>query len=167
MAGFCYFNNLALACERLLKKGAARRIAILDIDVHHGDGTQALLQGREGIHFTSLHQAPLYPGTGLESKDNCFNYPLPPLTGETAYLKTFETALGKALDFKPEILAISAGFDTYKECAIAQLKLEKKTYRRLGGMLAETNLPRFAVLEGGYTDAMPLLIENFLEGFFA
>lgn len=167
VSGFCYFNNLALACENLLKTNAAANIAILDIDVHHGDGTEELMTRRDGVLFCSLHQVPLYPGTGLKSHDNCLNFPLLPGTGETVYLKTLELAVRAALDFKPEILAVSAGFDTYKECPIAQLKLDKRTYTRIGRMLSETGLKRFAVLEGGYAGDLPALIENFVDGFFS
>ncbi len=164
--GFCYFNNIALACAGLQAAAKAGRIAILDIDVHHGDGTEELMTGREGVLFCSLHQVPLYPGTGLASHDNCRNFPIPPFTGEAPYLKEVERAVGLILDFKPDVLAVSAGFDTYKEDPIAQLKLEKKTYRRLGSLLAQTKLKRFAVLEGGYAEDLPLLIEGFLDGFF-
>lgn len=166
VAGFCYFNNLALACEKLRIDKKTGPIAILDIDVHHGDGTEELLQKRAGFLFCSLHQDPLYPGTGLKSHDNCHNFPLPPGTVEANYLKVLEQALRLIGDFKPELLAVSAGFDTYRECPIAQLKLEKKTYTRIGRMLSEMKLKRFAVLEGGYAEDLPLLIENFLDGFF-
>ncbi len=161
VSGFCYFNNIAIAAARL--KG---RVAILDVDVHHGDGTEELMTRREGVLFASLHQVPLYPGTGLRSHDNILNFPLPPGTGEAAYLKTLEGVLEALLAFKPAVLAVSAGFDTYKEDPIAQLKLEKKTYARMGRMIAQTGLPRFAALEGGYAEDLPVLIENFLSGFF-
>ena len=164
--GFCYFNNLALACAKLQQDKKAARIAILDIDVHHGDGTEELITGRDGVLFFSLHQIPLYPGSGLKSHDNCVNIPIAPLTTEASYLKEVDRALDRLLAFKPDVLAVSAGFDTYKEDPIAQLKLEKKTYQRLGAMIAQTKLKRFAVLEGGYAQDLPLLIENFLDGFF-
>lgn len=165
VSGFCYFNNVAIAVARLQTAGK-KRVAILDVDVHHGDGTEELMTKREGVLFCSLHQVPLYPGTGLKSHDNCLDFPLPPGTGEAAYLKTLEAALEVLLSFKPDVLAVSAGFDTYKEDPIAQLKLEKKTYARMGRLIAETKLPRFAALEGGYAEDLPVLIENFLEGFF-
>ncbi len=167
VAGFCYFNNLAVACESLIKSAPTSRIAILDVDVHHGDGTQDIMLRREGVMFASLHQVPLYPGTGLKSEDNCLNFPLPPGTGEAFYLNTLEAALGSLLDFEPTILAVSAGFDTYKECPIAGLRLERNTYRRIGSLLGQTGLRRFAVLEGGYAAELPLLVENFLTGFFS
>lgn len=166
VAGFCYFNNLALACAAALKEKKAARIAILDIDVHHGDGTESLVLGRDGIQFCSLHQVPLYPGSGLESRGNCENIPLPEGTGEENYIRALEPALGRLLNFKPDLLAVSAGFDTYHEDPIAGLKLHKKTYARIGRLLAATKLKRFAVLEGGYAEAVPLLVESFLDGFF-
>lgn len=165
VAGFCYFNNLALACASLLKEKKARRIAILDIDVHHGDGTESLVLGNEALRFASLHQVPLYPGTGLVSRGNCVNIPLGEGTGEDEYFAELEPALQDLLDFKPDALAVSAGFDTYKEDPIAGLRLDKKTYKRIGALLAQTKLPRFAVLEGGYAEAVPELVERFLDGF--
>lgn len=166
VAGFCYYNNVAIACVKALKQRKAERAAILDIDVHHGDGTEAIVRKKEGIFFCSLHQAPLYPGTGLKSHDNCLNIPLAPMTAEPEYLKRLEGALEELLRFKPDLLAVSAGFDTYKGCPIAQLKLEKKSYRRIGDMIAQTKLRRFAVLEGGYAEDLPVLIDHFLHGFF-
>jgi acetoin utilization deacetylase AcuC-like enzyme len=163
VAGFCYVNNIASACAAAGEKG--RRIAILDVDVHHGDGTEELAFEREGWLFASLHQSPLYPGTGLVSQANCLNYPLPPGTDEVRYLLTLESALARIADFKPGLLAVSAGFDTYKHCPLAQMRLEKGTYKRVGRLIAETGLPRFAVLEGGYAADLPELIENFVQGF--
>lgn len=163
IAGFCYLNNMAIACERALKEG--RRVAVLDIDVHHGDGTESVAQGRDGWLFVSLHQSPLYPGSGLNSHGNCHSFPLAPGTGEAAYLPVFDKALSLIGDFRPDVLGVSAGFDTYKECPIAQFKFEVDTYERLGRRIADTGLPRFAVLEGGYASALPLMIESFLKGF--
>ena len=163
IAGFCYFNNIAIACVRARKAGL--RVAVLDVDVHHGDGTEDIAFGREGWLFASLHQSPLYPGSGLISQENCLNFPLPPFTGEREYLPVLEQAIENVLKFKPDILGVSAGFDTYKECPIAQMKLEKGTYTKIGKLIAQTKLKRFAVLEGGYAPDLPVLIENFLNGF--
>ena len=163
VAGFCFLNNAAAAVFRL----APRRVAILDIDVHHGDGTEDIVLGKGDILCCSLHQVPLYPGTGLESRGNCRNFPLPPRTGEADYLRALEKALTLIRDFKPEVLAVSAGFDTYKDDPLAQLDLDKPTYRRIGRMIAQAGLPRFAVLEGGYSRDLPALVELFLDGFFA
>ena len=164
IAGFCYMNNLAIAVDRLARGG--RSVAILDIDVHHGDGTEAVALTRPDWFFVSLHQSPLYPGTGLASRGNCVNLPLAAGTDERAYLGALDGALRLIADRKPEVLAVSAGFDTYKDCPIAGLALDRPTYRRIGERIAALGLPRFGVLEGGYADALPELIENFLLGFF-
>lgn len=166
VSGFCYLNNLALAVARLQKDGKAKKVAILDVDVHHGDGTEELVLGRENVFFISLHQVPLYPGTGLVSRGNCRNVPVAAGTGEDEYLPVIEEELTRILAFKPDYLAVSAGFDTYKEDPLAGLKLEKATYKKLGALIAQTKLPRLAVLEGGYADDLPALVEKFLDGFF-
>lgn len=166
VSGFCFFNNVPLAVARYQAENPGKRVAIIDVDVHHGDGTQELVAGRAGILFCSLHQIPLYPGTGVHSDENCLNFGLPPETGEARYLETLEQALCHAESFKPDLLAVSAGFDTYKEDPIAHMKLEKATYKRMGHMLASLKTPRFAALEGGYAEELPKLVENFLEGFF-
>lgn len=161
VSGFCFFNNLALACAK-----SGKRVAVVDVDVHHGDGTEELLHKRDDALFISLHQSPLYPGTGLRSRDNCVNLPLPPGTTEGPYLAALEGALRQVEAFKPELLAVSAGFDTYKDDPISGLKLDKATYRRMGRLFADLRLPRFAALEGGYAAELPLLVESFLDGFF-
>ncbi len=163
IAGFCYVNNLAAACRRAIAIGW--KVAVLDVDVHHGDGTQSIAYKQDNWLFISLHQVPLYPGSGNESRENCLNFPLRPYTGEEEYLRTLEAAIGRLMDFKPDLLAVSAGFDTYKDDPLAQIKLDKKTYRAMGRMMADTGLNRFAVLEGGYAGDLPFLIENFLIGF--
>jgi acetoin utilization deacetylase AcuC-like enzyme len=163
VAGFCYVNNMAVACLKAAAEGV--RVATVDVDVHHGDGTESIALGRTDWLFVSLHQTPLYPGTGLRSQDNCLNFPLPPFTAEGEYIKTLERTLERVLQFKPGLLAVSAGFDTYKDCPIAQMKLDRLSYRRMGKLLADTKLPRFAVLEGGYAEDLPILIENFISGF--
>ena len=166
VAGFCYLNNLALGVARLQKSKPGLKIAIVDFDVHHGDGTESLVLGRENTTFLSLHQYPLYPGTGLDSRGNCWNIPIGAGAGGDAWLREFLPAFGLLLDTKPDLLAVSAGFDAYKEDPIAGLKLDRKTFRRIGELIAESKLPRFAALEGGYSEDLPLLVESFLDGFF-
>jgi acetoin utilization deacetylase AcuC-like enzyme len=134
--------------------------------VHHGDGTQELVLGRADTTFLSLHQYPLYPGTGLDTRANCWNIPLESGTGEDGWLSAFEPAFDLLLDTKPDVLAVSAGFDAYKGDPIAGLKLDRLTFKRIGSLLAQTKLPRFATLEGGYSEDLPLLVESFLDGFF-
>ncbi len=166
VAGFCYLNNVALAMARLQKTKPGLKVAIVDFDVHHGDGTQELVLGRENTMFLSLHQYPLYPGTGLDTRANCWNIPLEAGSNGHRWLESFEPVFGLLLDTKPDLLAVSAGFDAYKEDPIAGLKLDRATFKRIGSLLAQTKLPRFAALEGGYSEDLPLLVESFLDGFF-
>lgn len=165
LGGFCYFNNIAIAVRHLLHRKSINSVAILDIDCHHGNGTQDIFLGEDKVLFVSLHQVPLYPGTGLVSEKNCLNFPLPPGTGEKKYLDTLEKAIKEIQKFKPEILAISAGFDTYKDDPITDIKLEKISYKKIAEMISALKIPVFAVLEGGYSPDLPECIYNFLLGF--
>ncbi len=166
VSGFCYLNNVALSVARLQQKNKKLRVAIVDFDVHHGDGTESLVLGRENTTFLSLHQYPLYPGTGLDTRNNCWNIPLEAGTNGDAWFAAFEPAFGLLLDKKPDVLAVSAGFDAYKGDPLAGLKLDRADFKRVGTLLAQTKLPRFAALEGGYSEDLPRLVESFLDGFF-
>lgn len=142
--GFCYINNIAVAVKHVNKP-----TLLLDIDGHHGNGTQEIFRGDPNVVFISLHWYPHYPGTGAYSEANCLNYPLPADCGETVYLKTLEEAL-KKVDFeKIEVIAVSAGFDA---CAgdLASLGLTTESYGKIGSMLSAFRKPTFFVLEGGY-----------------
>jgi len=163
LGGFCYFNNIAIAVAKSLKN--VDKVAVIDVDCHHGNGSQDIFIGNEKILYISLHQSPLYPGTGLVSEKNCFNYPLPAGTEEKEYLKTLENALKNAKKFNPDLIGISAGFDTYKEDPLTGLELEKQTYRKIGEMIAGMETPSFAVLEGGYSKDMPQCVYEFLRGY--
>ncbi len=164
LGGFCYFNNIAIAVKNLISQFPNLLISILDIDVHHGNGTQDIFLGDEKVLFVSLHQVPLYPGTGHNSEKNCFNFSLPPGTDETAYLKTLDTAIEKIKSFSPKIVGISIGFDTYQGDPLANLKLKKDSYKKIAKKISEIKAGKFAVLEGGYSQDLPELIGNFLEG---
>jgi acetoin utilization deacetylase AcuC-like enzyme len=161
LEGFCYFNNLAIAVKRLGKK-----TAILDLDVHHGNGTQSIFMGADGVLYVSLHQAPLYPMTGLKSELNCRNFPLFPDTSEKDYLRTLEKALQAVGSFRPEMLAVSMGFDTFGGDPLAGQKLTEKGYEKMGKMVSGLNIPTFITLEGGYAvDKIGGLCRSFLDGF--
>lgn len=163
LGGFCYFNNIAIAIMRVSRK--VDKVAIVDLDCHHGNGTEDIFLGKKEIIYVSLHQSPLYPGTGLSSQKNCFNYPLAANTGAPLYLKTLDKALENVLKFNPDLIAASMGFDTYKLDPIAGLSLEKDTYKQIGKMLSDLDRPLFSVLEGGYnTKDMPECVYQFLEG---
>ncbi len=172
--GFCYFNNIAIAVAWALNSSPdIQRVAILDFDCHHGNGTEDIFQGDERVSFVSLHQSPCYPGTGLTSQDNCLNYPLPPGTGPGQFLATLDEGLDRIRDFRPNLLAVSAGFDAYKGDPITNLDLEIETFHDIGVRIAditqatagEPPLPCFAVLEGGYAREFAQCVEAFVNGW--
>ncbi|MBT8171450.1 histone deacetylase [Candidatus Bathyarchaeota archaeon] len=142
--GFCYFNNIALAVSKM-----DLPTLILDIDGHHGNGTQEIFQGYSKVKFISLHLNPTYPGTGLVSQDNCFNYPLSYSTGDILYLKTLEKALNQVNMEKIDLVGISAGFDAHQG-DLASLNLSSSCYRKIGRIIKALKKPVFGVLEGGY-----------------
>jgi len=162
LGGFCYFNNMAIAIRKAMEGGS--KTAIIDIDCHHGNGTEDIFLNEKQVIYISLHQSPLYPGTGLKSNKNCFNYPLPPNTGIEEYLSYLKMALGEVENFGPDIIGVSAGFDTYKNDPITNILLEVDTYGEIGKMIKGLHKPVFTVLEGGYDRDIPLCIEKYLEG---
>jgi len=143
--GFCYLNNIAIAIKYLDKP-----TLILDIDGHHGNGTQEIFMGDEKVTYVSLHRHPHYPGTGYNSSQNCLNFPLWADCGDEVYLKTLDDALGKVDGGKFDVVAVSAGFDAHAE-DLASLGLTEKGYREIGKRIAALNRPTFFVLEGGYS----------------
>ncbi|KPK35949.1 MAG: hypothetical protein AMK70_04160 [Nitrospira bacterium SG8_35_1] len=165
LGGFCYFNNIAIACLKAQEK--VQKIAVVDFDCHHGNGTEDIFLGRENLLYLSLHQSPLYPGTGLRSRGNCMNYPLDASTTPEQFLTIFEDGLNEIKKFNPDLLAISAGFDSYKLDPITNLTLEKQTYNEIGRQLAAIRKPAFAILEGGYSKDLPDCIYQFLLGLEA
>ncbi|HAH22019.1 MAG: hypothetical protein A2Y00_07865 [Omnitrophica WOR_2 bacterium GWF2_43_52] len=163
LGGFCYFNNIAIAMKKALKK--VKKGAILDLDCHHGNGTQDIFLGNERVLYVSLHQSPLYPGTGLESEENCLNYPLPAGTDGKRYLATLAQALKNIKAFDPELLGISLGFDTYREDPLTNFGLEIAAYRDIGALIKELSIAGFGVLEGGYSQRLGECILEFLSGW--
>ena len=142
--GFCYFNNIAIAVKKL-----GLSTLILDIDGHHGNGTQEIFQGNKIVSFISLHRHPTYPGTGLSSKGNCLNFPLHYLTGDDLFLKTLEKAFSKVEMENIDAVAISAGFDAHLG-DLASLSLTSNCYREIGRIVGRYRKKVFGVLEGGY-----------------
>jgi acetoin utilization deacetylase AcuC-like enzyme len=122
----------------------------LDIDGHHGNGTQEIFLGDPKVRYVSLHRVPHYPGTGLISEKNCLDFPLPSHAGDEVYLKTLDTAL-RQVDMKQvEVIAISAGFDAHKG-DLASLGLTSDCYREIGRRIRNQGKKVFGVLEGGYS----------------
>jgi acetoin utilization deacetylase AcuC-like enzyme len=162
--GFCYLNNMAIAALEALAAGT-NRIAILDFDVHHGNGTEAILSGHPGAWFASVHQFPCYPGTGTRNVgNNCFNYPMPPGSGRIEYREALSSALDHLTQQDPSLLGVSAGFDCYVNDPLAQEPLEKEDFYWLGERIRKLGLPVFSLLEGGYSADLPDLILAYLKG---
>ena len=162
--GFCYLSNIAIAALEALATGT-RRIAIYDFDVHHGNGTEAILLNQPGAAFFSIHQFPCYPGTGTRnSGNNCFNYPVPPQTPRTEYRHILSSALENLRNFKPDLVAVSAGFDCYARDPLAQETLEAEDFYWLGQSFRQLGVPVFSLLEGGYSNELGDLIFAYLKG---
>ena len=162
--GFCYLSNIAIAALEALATGT-RRIAIYDFDVHHGNGTEAILLNQPGAAFFSIHQFPCYPGTGTRnSGNNCFNYPVPPQTPRTEYRHILSSALENLRNFKPDLVAVSAGFDCYARDPLAQETLEAEDFYWLGQSFRQLDVPVFSLLEGGYSNELGDLIFAYLKG---
>jgi acetoin utilization deacetylase AcuC-like enzyme len=164
--GFCYFNNIVVAAFDALERGA-ERVAIWDFDAHHGNGTEAIVAGNPKIAFASIHQFPGYPGTGLRSLRNIHNFPVPPFTPPVEHRAAVERALTTLLKFQPDLLLVSAGFDAYGGDPITQMSLEPEDFARFGQWLREATVPAGAILEGGYSDELPPLIDAFLTNWDA
>lgn len=162
--GFCYLGSIAIAALHALATGT-KRLAVFDFDVHHGNGTEAILLNQPGVAFYSVHQHPCYPGTGTaDVGKNCFNYPVAPHTPREEYRKVLTRALEDLKRFRPELVAVSAGFDAYAHDPIAQETLETEDFHWLGRELRATGAPLFSLLEGGYSDELPELVFAYLKG---
>ena len=162
--GFCYLNNIAIASLEALATGC-KRVAVFDFDVHHGNGTEAILLNQPGAYFFSIHQFPCYPGTGTRNVgNNCFNYPLAPQTPRAEYRHVLSDALEHMASLNPELVAVSAGFDCYARDPLAQETLEAEDFYWIGDCLRKLNVPFFSLLEGGYSNDLPELILAYLKG---
>lgn len=162
--GFCYFNSIAIAALEAIASGV-KKVGIYDFDVHHGNGTEAILVKEAKVVFCSVHQHPCYPGTGTANVGkNCFNFPVPPRTPRSEYRKVLARALEQVTSEKPELLAVSAGFDAYARDPLAQETMEAEDYHWVGKSIRDLGLPVFSVLEGGYSSDLPELILAYLQG---
>jgi len=164
--GFCYLNSVAVAALSALNHGC-ERVAIWDFDAHHGNGTEAIVTGNQRILFASIHQFPGYPGTGTQSFQNIVNLPVPPMTDGEAHAAKIKEALDRLVAFRPDLLLVSAGFDAYVNDPLTNLRLETEHFHQFGTWLREIDIPVAAILEGGYSDELPWLIESFIRGWSA
>jgi acetoin utilization deacetylase AcuC-like enzyme len=157
--GFCFINNVAVAARYLQKKHHIKKVAIIDFDVHHGNGTQEIFYNDKSVVYASSHEFPLFPGTGAESEKgvgNIFNAPIKSGTKGIEFLKIFENKILKPIDkFKPEVILISAGFDAHIRDPLANIKLESKDFFDITKKIVElANIHSkgrvISFFEGGY-----------------
>jgi len=169
--GFCIFNNIAIVAEKLNKQG--KRVAIVDWDVHHGDGTQDTFNRRSDVLYISTHQFPFYPGSGwLEDigtgagTGHTVNIALPPGTRGDAYDAAFERIVVPVLsEFSPQWILVSAGYDAHRADPLAEVMLESEDFGRMAGYLSKFELPVIVFLEGGYhLEAIEASVASTLDG---
>lgn len=162
--GFCYLNHIAIAVMEALSNGI-EKVAVWDFDAHHGNGTEAILDGVDGTRYVSVHQHPCYPGTGTVSRGNAVNFPVPPATPPEEHMTVLARSWESILEFNPELVLVSAGFDAYELDPLTDMRLRASDFEALGRWLGESDFPVAATLEGGYSDDLPLLVEAFLKGW--
>ncbi|MDB0067467.1 histone deacetylase family protein [Candidatus Pelagibacter sp.] len=157
--GFCIYNNVAVGANYLINKYKLKKVAIIDFDVHHGNGTQDIFYNNEKVLYISTHQYPYYPGSGTNDEkgkhNNILNIPLPAGTTSEEYLNAYEFVLKKIKEFKPEFILLSAGFDAHKDDPLAQLRLESKDFYNITKRTLELSKQYcdgkvVSILEGGY-----------------
>jgi acetoin utilization deacetylase AcuC-like enzyme len=176
--GFCYFNNIAVAAEYLLDAHGMERVAIFDFDVHHGNGTQHLFEERADVLYVSTHQWPFYPGTGADSERGrgagegaTLNIPLPGGCDDDDYRAVLrDRVLPTLIEFRPQALLVSAGFDAWKGDPIGGMRVSEAGFAEWGRSLREVATSvcdgrLVSVLEGGYDlQALPALLQAYLRG---
>jgi acetoin utilization deacetylase AcuC-like enzyme len=161
--GFCYLNSMAIAVLEALGRGT-HKVAVLDFDVHHGNGTEAILLPESRCAYFSVHQFPAYPGTGSASYQNAHNYPVIPGAPRKEYRGALERALEDLRRFEPTLVGVSAGFDAYSKDPLSDAALEQEDYYWLGTSLRGLDRPVFSILEGGYSNDLPDLILAYVRG---
>ncbi|HJN05556.1 MAG TPA: hypothetical protein QF480_02965 [Bacteroidales bacterium] len=168
-AGFCLFNNIAIAAQKLVNEG--KKVFILDIDGHHGDGTQSIFYNSDKVLYCSVHQLYAYPFSGFpieKGKDQgegfTLNLPLLEGSGDMEFLAVLKKAINAAIKIKPDVVGVSAGFDAYEKDRLLSLKYTKKAYYECGLQLRRAFPIVFGVLEGGYHNEVLDCVESFVEG---
>ena len=169
--GFCFFDNVAIAARYAQAELGVARIAIVDWDVHHGNGTEDIFRGDPTVLFVSMHQWPFYPGTGgpEDQAETLVNVPLPAGSTDEEYLRAWDERVEPAVRaFEPELVLVSAGFDAHEQDPIAQMLVTEAGFRELARRSAGLAPRTAAVLEGGYNvGTLPALVRAALDGFGA